>query len=87
MKTPKGGKLIRDARDACKRRGHSMGPFRDQHTHRESHIATCRDCGRWAQVLPRPLPNEIEVGGPAVALGCAHPGRTRRAQRKTKRGK
>lgn len=31
---------------------------------------TCRTCGRWVQVNTLPGPNEIDIGGPAVALNC-----------------
>lgn len=74
--------LKNQARQACKSRGHRMGAFRNQHTHRESHLSTCIDCGRWAQVLPKPMSNEIDVCGPAVALKCPHPGRKKTMKRK-----
>lgn len=27
-------------------------------------------CSAWVQVLTKPKPNEIEIGGPAIALAC-----------------
>lgn len=55
--------LRRSALASCKWRGHTMGRFK-------GNLATCKKCGAWVQVLARPLPNEIDIGGPAVAVGC-----------------
>jgi hypothetical protein len=33
-------------------------------------IAECKKCGKYVVVRTHPLPNEIEIGGAALALGC-----------------
>ena len=33
-------------------------------------LAKCRQCEKWVQVELNPAPNSIDIGGPAVALGC-----------------
>lgn len=63
--------LKREAQRSTNHRGHRMawtlyleeprGPFL---------YAQCRHCGAYVQVLDKPRPNEIEVGGTAVALDC-----------------
>lgn len=32
---------------------------------------TCEQCEAWVQIYTNPMPNSIEVSGPAVALTCA----------------
>ncbi len=29
-------------------------------------------CGAWVQVETNPMPNSIDIGGPAVAIDCPH---------------
>jgi hypothetical protein len=31
---------------------------------------TCKLCEQWVDANSRPMPNEIDIGGPAVALDC-----------------
>jgi hypothetical protein len=33
-------------------------------------IGKCVFCGAWVQVLTHPQPNQIDIGGPAIALNC-----------------
>src|SRR6266446_6276311 len=58
-------RLKKEALHACNRRGHTMSRFR-------GNTATCKICKRWVQVLDKTLPNQIDIGGPAVALDCEH---------------
>jgi hypothetical protein len=61
--------LRRDAATACKWRGHSMRwskPSNDGHRM----YGECRSCGMQVVLLDTPMPNEIEIGGEAVALNC-----------------
>jgi hypothetical protein len=63
--------LEAEARAACERRGHRMHPFvalGDWHPHETR--AVCSACGREVTVNLRPMPNEIDIGGEAVALNC-----------------
>lgn len=30
----------------------------------------CAKCNKWVQVIVNPQPNEINIGGPAVATNC-----------------
>ena len=65
-------KLKMIARQACTYRGHVLPkgwknltprPTRKAHTE-------CLACGMYVQVTRFPAPNEIEVGGSAVAMDC-----------------
>lgn len=76
MKAPtyKLAKLIREAKEACKFRGHTMKRF----THEVPYngvlcgmaYSECKVCGKQVVCEARPEPNGIEIGGEAVALGC-----------------
>jgi len=64
--------LKRSARQSCYWRGHRMKPIRLTHKmsgHRRG-AARCNFCPAWVNVLEHPAPNEIEIGGPAVAMNC-----------------
>ena len=46
--------------------------------------AHCTLCGAWVQVIAHPAPNEIDIGGEAVAVGHAdlgHPHKKNKAGR------
>ena len=34
------------------------------------YITNCIYCDMYVQVIPKPYPNEIDIGGTAVALDC-----------------
>jgi hypothetical protein len=62
------------------RRGHTLewtppyhNPFGDGES-RSLQTGTCTKagCDCWAQVNTNPLPNGIDIGGPAVAVECPH---------------
>ena len=55
------------AQAAMERRGHRLGDWDDWEW---SSIADCERCGMWVMVTPTPLPSEIDIGGPGVALSC-----------------
>lgn len=61
--------LIRGARAACKWRGHDMQRFSID-PGRLVAYSECRKCKQTCTVLVSPLPNQIDVGGRAVALTC-----------------
>jgi hypothetical protein len=62
-------KLIKRAREACRKRHHRM-KFKRNPLDRFRALGTCTECGKWVQCLVKPQANEIDVGGPAVATGC-----------------
>lgn len=69
--------LQQRARKSTIARGHSMqwdAPFQSNGGWGVN--AKCRHCGKTLTVMTRPLPNQIAVGGEAVALDCdrAFPG-------------
>ncbi len=60
-------RLIKEAKEACLWRGHDMYPF--------NHIpggafSSCRECDKSVVIRINPLPNEIDIGGEAVAFNC-----------------
>jgi hypothetical protein len=65
-------RLIAEAKDSCKFRGHDMGRF----VHAEygqgycAAASTCRKCGMEVQCQTVPPPNGIDIGGEAAALNC-----------------
>lgn len=59
--------LKMEATRSAKFRGHTLMGWKQ--TSHKSAIAECK-CGKWVQVNTRPMPNDIEIGGTAVALGC-----------------
>lgn len=66
--------LRRDARRAATRRGHTLGRFSPllPSTGLGGYAdATCTACGAAVRIETAPAPNSIDVGGDAVAVGCA----------------
>uniref|UniRef100_A0A6H1ZGX3 Uncharacterized protein n=1 Tax=viral metagenome TaxID=1070528 RepID=A0A6H1ZGX3_9ZZZZ len=71
MRSPK--ELIKEAKAACKFRGHKMGPW--GFTIKAGGMGSrggsvCKVCGKGVQYDTNPPPNGIEIGGEAVALNC-----------------
>jgi hypothetical protein len=63
--------LKRKASACAARRGHRMAwgaPF--QHNGGWGLTGTCIRCNKWVQVLTLPQPNQIDLGGNAVAENC-----------------
>lgn len=50
-------------------RGHHLGEWQDVVDERGS-LNECLECGKKVCVVVKPLPNEIDIGGEAVALSC-----------------
>ncbi len=71
------GYLRRNAKKAARYRGHNLGPWQAV---AGMHTAVCQDCGLGVDIVPHPAPNEIEVGGRALAMPC-----TRMCRRNWKR--
>ena len=76
--------LKREALGACRRRKHDMKPFENGV---RSAISYCRKCSGWIQVIPNPYANEIDIGGPAVAVHCERSGKTRKDSMSNKKKK
>lgn len=65
-------RLKTEALQAAQARGHSLGHFitTTGSDFRRTALAECSKCGAWVQVNTHPAPNQIDIGGPAVAIGC-----------------
>ena len=67
-------KLIKEAIEAATWRGHELGKF--EHGVMNSYpggkyaYAECIYCSKWVQCEENPSPNSIDIGGPAIAVGC-----------------
>jgi len=61
-------KLQRSAMESCDFRGHNMGTWRNLTHH--SVVSKCIDCGKEVVCNTQPDPNDIAIGGEAVALHC-----------------
>ena len=57
-----------EARKAAVFQGHRLARF--NHYTPGNAVSTCQDCPAEVQVLSQPAPNQIDIGGEAVALGC-----------------
>ena len=68
----KWNRLKKEALEACKFRGHKMNTFGfTVSPHGDMKGGSyCKKCGKGVFITTRPLPNEIDFGGEAVALGC-----------------
>lgn len=64
--------LKKEAQQSCKFRGHQMSKFHrvTNFCNHEIWRAYCEICNKSVDVIPRPKPNQINIGGEAVALGC-----------------
>jgi hypothetical protein len=65
------GRLVAEAAEAARLRGHSLGRW--EQTGGARWHSQCLRCTAWVQALGNPQPNEIDIGGPAVAIGCVPP--------------
>jgi len=63
-----GRQLRRQALESAKWRGHDMGRWEVITGHLCR--STCKKCSKEVDVNTKPAPNEIDIGGEAVALGC-----------------
>ncbi len=60
-------RLVKEARDAIQFRGHVMRRFKH---HKRGALYKCPCCKAYIQVLIKPMPNEIDIGGDALATQC-----------------
>ena len=61
-------RLQLEALGSCRFRGHRMSRF--EHSTPDNAVSSCLDCPATVQVLSHPAPNQIDIGGEAVALNC-----------------
>jgi len=61
-------RLRKEALESCEFRDHRMGLFNRTHPHYWH--SKCRACGMEVHITDNPAPNEINIGGQAVALNC-----------------
>lgn len=67
-------KLQKEALISTNFRGHSIKWDTPYHGESKSiRLGTCKVCGAWVQINTKPLPNGVDIGGPAVALNCSKP--------------
>jgi hypothetical protein len=60
-----------EALEACKFRGHTMGPFLSHKPYPDVIAwSRCKVCDMQVVVNVKPAPNGIDIGGEAVALTC-----------------
>ena len=65
--------LRKSAQRTTRRRGHTMRwrqPFGDATRNIYSQMGACRRCGMEVTLHERAAPNQIDIGGEAVALDC-----------------
>ena len=63
--------LKHEAEVAAQVRGHKLGRWEDFGSPNRPYARnSCILCNKSIQVCPNPLPNEIDIGGEAIALNC-----------------
>ena len=64
-------KLKAEAIEACQNRDHDMLKWEDDRTpDRIISTTKCKICDKYVQVNTKPAPNEIDIGGDALATNC-----------------
>lgn len=58
------------ALDSCVIHGHDMSTFVEADSRGRIYRAECRKCSAYVDLNISPLPNEIDIGGTAVAVNC-----------------
>ncbi|HUV84115.1 MAG TPA: hypothetical protein VMV86_00305 [Methanosarcinales archaeon] len=64
--------LKREAIESTTFRGHDMGEWND--VYKGTSVCHCKVCNMQVAVTTNPAPNDIDIGGEAVALGCIDQG-------------
>jgi hypothetical protein len=63
--------LCKRARECAKNAGHEMKSFKKSERYgKVSYDATCKKCGEWLHVNPRPAPNEVDISGSVFGHSC-----------------
>jgi hypothetical protein len=67
----KAKKLATEARKSATFRGHTLSKFEYKEKFGKFiGTAYCEKCNRYVVINTAPAPNEIDIGGSAVAVGC-----------------
>jgi len=66
--------LLKQAKETSEWRGHELMPFFVSQS-RERANSECTRCGRGVSINVHPMPNEIDIGGEALAVHCGSPRR------------
>lgn len=66
--------LEQSAMESAVYRGHRMTPFATLHEQQYIAESICERCEMFAQVNAKPQPNQVVIGGTAVALNCTKDG-------------
>jgi hypothetical protein len=70
VKTEEQQQLEQSVLQSCVTRGHRMTPFARLYEQKHISESVCEKCEAYAQVNTKPAPNQIAIGGTAVALKC-----------------
>ena len=60
--------LISEAKEYMIFRNHI--PYNATHFSKTKAEIICQICNSWVQINVKPLPNEIDIGGPAIVINC-----------------
>lgn len=63
-------RLKKEALEACQFRGHDMKRFKQHSFFLNRHYSHCKRCDMQVEVNRQPMPNQIDIGGEAIALFC-----------------
>ena len=69
-KNKEANKLMEEALKSCEWREHIMSDFEQPDTRSSRWVAECEVCGKTVTVSPNPMPNQTNIMGEAVAVGC-----------------
>lgn len=64
-------RLKKEAKEIAEWRGHELKTFRTNEFYETEATSECQNCGAWVTVNSNPMPNQIDIGGPAAALNCS----------------
>ena len=71
--------LMQEARETALYRGHNVKNW--DVLGEDCYSLECKDCKMTVMVKENPLPNEINVGGEAIALSCVKPEKKKRVKK------
>jgi ribosomal protein L40E len=65
-------KLKHEAEEAATFRGHRLGKWgmTGEYGRKDMYRAVCKKCGAEVDITANPKPNEIEISGEAITIGC-----------------
>ena len=72
--------LMQEARETALYRGHNVKNWLVLGN--DCYALECADCKKTVMIKEHPLPNEIKVGGEAVAVNCVKPVKEKKLRKK-----